>query len=46
MTDQSGTGGTGSITALPCGTWRFQAIIKYEQIAARGVDPSRDPSLA
>jgi hypothetical protein len=36
MTDQSGTGGIGSITALPCGTARFQTIFEYEQNCGEG----------
>lgn len=36
MTDQSGTGGIGSTTALPCGTARLQAIFEYEQNRGEG----------
>jgi len=36
MTDQSGTDGIGSITALPCGTARFQAIFECEQNCGEG----------
>ena len=47
MTDRSGTGGIGSISALPCGTACFQSDLRrLSEIAARGVDPSRDPSVA
>lgn len=36
MTDQSGTGGIGSITALLCGTARFYAILKKGKKLRRG----------